>query len=425
MLDRVAQLWRVRDIRKRILIILGLLLVFRVTAHVPIPGVDLSALRTFFGSNQLLGLLNIFSGGALENFSLAMLGVGPYITASIIMQLLQMIVPRLEALAKEGEYGQQKINQWTRLLTLPLAILQAYATITLLRQQGQGIIGSLSILDWATAIAAITGGTIFLMWLGELISEQKLGNGISLLIFAGIVASLPSQLQQTLATFDPTQLFSLLGFVALGTVTIAAVAFMTEAQRNVPVSYARRVRGMRVFGGVDSHLPMRVNQAGVIPIIFAVSIILFPPLIAQFFISSPVGWIASVARGTVSLFQSTGLFYGVTYFLLVVVFTYFYTAVVFHPQKIAENLQQQGGFVPGIRPGLHTTQYLQYVSNRIIPAGALFLGVIAVLPVIVQATFGLRNLVLGGTSLLIVVSVVLETVKQIESQLLVREYEGF
>lgn len=425
MLDRVAQLWRVRDIRKRILIILGLLLVFRVTAHVPIPGVDLAALRTFFGSNQLLGLLNIFSGGALENFSLAMLGVGPYITASIIMQLLQMIVPRMEALSKEGEYGQQKINQWTRLLTLPLAILQAYATITLLRQQGQGIIGSLSVLDWATAIAAITGGTLFLMWLGELISEQKLGNGISLLIFAGIVASLPSQLQQTLATFDPTQLFSLLGFVALGVVTIAAVAFMTEAQRNVPVSYARRVRGMRVFGGVDSHLPMRVNQAGVIPIIFAVSIILFPPLIAQFFINSPVGWIASVARGTVSLFQSTGLFYGVTYFLLVVVFTYFYTAVVFHPQKIADNLQQQGGFVPGIRPGLHTAQYLQYVSNHIIPAGALFLGVIAVLPLIVQATFGLRNLVLGGTSLLIVVSVVLETVKQIEAQLLVREYEGF
>lgn len=425
MLDRITQLWRIREIRNRFLIILGLLLVFRVVAHVPIPGVDLAALRTFFNSNQLLGLLNIFSGGNLENFSVAMLGVGPYITASIIMQLLTMIVPRIEELSKEGEYGRQKINQWTRLLTVPLAALQAFGTIQLLRQQGQGIVSALSSLEWATAIASIIAGTVFLMWLGELISEQKLGNGISLLIFAGIVSGLPSALQRTLATFDPTQIFNLLGFVALGVITIAGVAFMTEAQRNVPVSYARRVRGMRVFGGVDSHLPLRVNQAGVIPIIFAISIVLFPPLIAQFFVNSPLGLVATVARGTVSLFRSTGLFYGLTYFVLVVVFTYFYTAVVFHPQKIGENLQKQGGFVPGIRPGLQTAQYLQYVSNRIIPAGAIFLGVIAILPLIVQATFGLQNLVLGGTSLLIVVSVVLETVKQIEAQLLVREYEGF
>ncbi len=425
MIEKVSQLWRIKEIRNRILVILGILFVVRVAAHVPIPGVDVTALRSFFGSNQLLGLLSIFSGGALENFSVVMLGVGPYITASIIFQLLTMIIPRLEEIQKEGEQGQQRINQWTRLLTVPLAILQAFATITLLRQQGQGLVGAFTPFEFVTAIMMITAGTIFLMWLGELISEQKLGNGISLIIFAGIVVRLPSAVQQTIAVFDPSKIFSILAFIVLGVVTIAGVVYMTEAQRNVPVSYARRIRGNRVFGGVDSHLPLRVNQAGVIPIIFAISLILFPPLIAQFFVQSPVGWMASLAQKTVQLFQGTGLFYLVTYFLLVVIFTYFYTAVVFHPQKIAENLQKQGGFIPGIRPGAHTAQYLGYVSNRIIPAGALFLGVIAILPILVQNAFNLRNFVIGGTSLLIVVSVVLETVKQIEAQLLVREYEGF
>lgn len=425
MLAKLTQLWKVREIRSRILFVLALLIAFRILAHIPIPGVDLENLRSFFGSNQLLGLLNIFSGGALENFSVVMLGVGPYITASIIFQLLTMIVPRLEELAKEGEQGQQRINQWTRLLTVPLAVLQAYGTIVLLRQQGRGIIGDFSPFQLTTAIVSITAGTILLMWLGELISEKKIGNGISLLIFAGIVAQLPLGLQQALAVFDPTKIFTVLVFLVLALVTIAGVTYMTEAQRNVPVSYARRIRGMRIFGGVDSHLPLRVNQAGVIPIIFAISLILFPPLIAQFFVNSPVGWIASLARGTTSLFQQTGLFYAAVYFALVVAFTYFYTAVVFHPHKVAENLQKQGGFIPGIRPGAHTSEYLGYVSNRIIPAGALFLGVIAILPIIVQNAFAVGNLVIGGTSLLIVVSVVLETVKQIEAQLLVREYEGF
>ncbi len=424
MWEKLSQIWRIKEVRAKLLIVLGLLVVFRIAAHVPIPGVDVSQLKEFFGSNQLLGLLNVFSGGALENFSLVMLGVGPYITASIIFQLLQMIIPKLEEIAKDGERGHQRINQWTRLLTVPLAILQAYATITLLRQQGQGIIGTLSAFDLITAMVTITGGTMFLMWIGELISEQKVGNGISLIIFAGIVAQLPLSIQQFVATFDPTQLPTVLLFLAIGLITIAGVVFVTEAQRNIPVSYARRVRGNRVYGGVNTHLPMRVNQAGVIPIIFAVSLVLIPSLVAQFFVNSPNAALSGIAQWMVQHFQG-GPIYGALYFLLVFVFTYFYTSVIFHPHQIAENLQKQGGFIPGIRPGSHTAQYLGYVSNRIILAGALFLGVIAVLPTIMQSATGTQTFVVGGTSLLIVVSVVIETVKQIESQLLVRDYEGF
>jgi preprotein translocase subunit SecY len=423
-LNTLRTLWQVKDLRNKILFVLGMLVAFRVIAHVPLPGVDLTALKNFFNSNQLLGLLNLFSGGGLENFSIVALGVGPYITSSIIFQLLTMIVPALERLSKEGERGQQKINQWTRWLTVPLAALQAYSTIVLLRQQGQGIVSDLSPLQWTTAIVSITAGSMLLLWVGELISEKKIGNGVSLIIFAGIVASLPQNFQQTLAVFDSTKALPFLLFVGLGLVTVAAVVFITEAQRNIPVSYARRIRGNRVFGGVDSHLPMRVNQAGVIPIIFAISIILFPPLIAQFFLSAKVGWIASAASWVVANFRQ-GLVYSVVYFVLVVAFTYFYTAVVFHPQQVAENLQKSGGFVPGIRPGRHTSEYLSYVLNRIILAGALFLGVVAILPNIAQGLTGITTLVLGGTSLLIVVSVVIETVKQIESQLVMRDYEGF
>jgi preprotein translocase subunit SecY len=424
MLEKLGQVWRVRDLRMKILFVLAMLVVFRMIAHIPIPGVDTEALRRFFSSNQLLGLLNVFSGGGLENFSIVMLGVGPYITASIIFQLLTMIIPALERLSKEGEQGYHKINQWTRMLTVPLAALQAFSTITLLRQQGGGIIPAMSSFDLITAVVAITGGTMFLMWIGELISEKKIGNGISLLIFAGIVAQLPISLQRTLATFDPTKIFTYLLIAAVGLITIAGIVFITEAQRNIPVSYARRIRGNRVFGGVDTHLPLRVNQAGVIPIIFAVSLVVFPPLIAQFFANSPIGLLAAAARGTTSLFQNQ-LFYAAIYFVLVFAFTYFYTSVVFHPQQISENLQKQGGFVPGIRPGQHTAGYLSYVSNRIMLAGALFLGAIAVLPNILQSTTQITTLVVGGTSLLIVVAVVIETVKQIDAQLVMRDYEGF
>ncbi|MFH0951720.1 MAG: preprotein translocase subunit SecY [Patescibacteria group bacterium] len=420
---KLSQLWRVKELRNKILYVLWILVIFRVAAHIPIPGIDTGALKEFLGSNQLLGLLNVFSGGALENFSVVMLGVGPYITASIIMQLLTMIIPQLEELQKEGEAGQHKINQWTRYMTVPLAALQAYGTIHILKLQGQGIIPAMSLWQLSIAIITITAGSVFLMWLGELISEKKIGNGVSLIIFAGIVAGLPLQLQQTIAIFDASQLINLGIFVALALITIAGVVFINDGQRKVPVTYARRIRGNRVFGGMTSHLPMRVNQAGVIPIIFAIALVLMPSLVAQFFVNSGSAIVANTAQWIVNNFQA-GLLYGVLYFVLVVAFTYFYTSVIFHPDQISENLQKQGGFIPGIRPGRMTAEYLSYVSNRIILAGALFLGIIAVLPNIAQALTHIQTLVLGGTSLLIVVSVVIETVKQIDAQLVMRDYEG-
>ncbi len=424
MLEKLSQIWKVRDLRAKVLFVLAMLFIFRIVAHIPLPGVDIVALRNFFNSNQLFGLLNVFSGGGYDTFSLVMLGVGPYITSSIIFQLLTMIIPALERMQKEGEQGQQRINQWQRMLTVPLAALQAFATITLLKQQGQGIIPELSRFDLISAIVAITAGTMFLMWIGELITEKKIGNGISLIIFAGIVASVPTTVQQTITVFDPTKIFTYLLIAAIFIVTIAAIVFITEAQRNIPVSYARRIRGNRVFGGVDTHLPLRVNQAGVIPIIFAVSLVVFPPLIAQFFQRSQYAWLAASSVKTIALFQNP-IFYAAVYFVLVVAFTYFYTTVVFHPQQIAENLQKQGGFIPGIRPGQNTSDYLNYVSNRIMLAGALFLGTVAILPNLMQQATQISTLVVGGTSLLIVVSVVIETVKQIDAQLVMRDYEGF
>lgn len=424
MLEKLSQIWKVRDLRAKVVFVLVMLFIFRIVAHIPLPGVDIVALRNFFNSNQLFGLLNVFSGGGFDSFSLVMLGVGPYITSSIIFQLLTMIIPALERMQKEGEQGQQRINQWQRILTVPLAALQAFATITLLKQQGQGIIPELSRFDLVSAIIAITAGTMFLMWMGELITEKKIGNGISLIIFAGIVASVPTTVQQTITVFDPTKIFTYLLITSIFIVTIAAIVFITEAQRNIPVSYARRIRGNRVFGGVDTHLPLRVNQAGVIPIIFAVSLVVFPPLIAQFFQNSKYAWLAASAVKTIALFQNP-LFYAAVYFVLVVAFTYFYTTVVFHPQQIAENLQKQGGFIPGIRPGQNTADYLNYVSNRIMLAGALFLGTVAILPNLMQQATQISTLVVGGTSLLIVVSVVIETVKQIDAQLVMRDYEGF
>ena len=425
MFAKLIQIWKARDIRKRILFVLAMLLVFRIAAHIPLPGIDASALGDFFSSNQLFGLLNLFSGGGLENFSIVMMGVGPYITASIIIQLLTMIVPKMEALSKEGEYGQQKINQYTRLLTVPLAIIQAYGFIILLQQQSQvDLIGHLTFFELATAMVVSTAGTMFLMWLGELITEKKVGNGISLMIFAGIVAGLPSALRNTLAVYDQTQLVSILGFIAIGIVTIVGIVFVTEGQRNIPVSYARHVSGNRSVGGVNTYLPLRVNQAGVIPIIFALSVILFPPMIARFFQFATTPWIANAANFVIELFANQW-FYGIFYFVTVFFFTYFYTAVIFKPEQIAENLQKQGGFIPGIRPGRNTEQYLGAIMNRIILAGAVFLGLISVLPLVVQSATGIQTLAIGGTSLLIVVAVVIESMKQIDSQLVMRDYEGF
>jgi preprotein translocase subunit SecY len=419
-MEKLAAIWKTKDLRASIIFVLLMLVVFRLAAHIPVPGVDPSALRELFASNQILGLMNLFSGGGMENFSIVMMGVGPYITSSIIFQLLGMIVPALEEMNKE-EAGRQKINMWTRWATIPLAAIQAYAMINLLRSSSAGVITSLSPFDFVAMVITISAGTIFLMWIGELISEKKIGNGISLLIFAGIIASLPTSVQQLMVNYDPSMLFTIIGFAVIAVITVVGVVIINEGQRNIPVQYARQVRGQRAFGGSSTHLPLRVNMAGVIPIIFAISVILFPSMVAQFFVNASNPMLASIAQKTITLFQNQ-LIYGISYFVLVFAFTYFYTEIVFHPSRIAENLQKQGGFIPGIRPGSHTTQYLSFTTRRIIFAGALFLAIIAVLPLIMQYFSGIQSLAIGGTSLLIVVSVVIETVKQIESQLTMRQY---
>jgi preprotein translocase subunit SecY len=420
--EKLHQIWKDHDLRRSILFVLGLLVVVRIAAHIPVPGVDINALRQFFGSSQILGLLNMFSGGAMDKFSLVALGVGPYITASIILQLLAMIIPALEEITKEGEAGQKKMNHWTRLLTIPLALLQGFSMIRLLQQSGRGIIGAISTGQFLQMMLILTAGTMFLMWIGEIISEKKVGNGVSLIILAGIVADIPTAIQRTLITFDTAQIINIAAFLVLAVLTVAAVIFITEGQRNIPVSYAKHVRGNRMYGGFDTHLPLKVNQTGMIPIIFAVAIVMFPPLIGQMFLHAQSALLRNVAQFTIDLFNNQ-IFYGIFYFILVFGFTYFYTAVVFHPHQIADNLQKQGGFVPGLRPGHQTADYLAKVSSRIMLAGALFLGIVAVLPLIVQPLTGITTMAISGASLLIVVSVVLETVRQIDSQLVMRDYE--
>ena len=410
------------ELRKKILIILGLLLVFRLFAAIPIPGVDTARLGSFLSSNQLLGFLNIFSGGALSNLSIVMLGVGPYITATIIMQLLTMIFPNLkEIYYEQGEIGRAKFNRLSHYLTVPLAGLQSYGFLNILI--AQQVLLPLSAFDVLRNILLITAGSLFLMWLGDLITEQKLGNGISLLIFAGIVSGLPATIQGVLLSYDPSLLPTYLAFLILGIAVIAGVVFINEGERKIPVSDAKRIRGNRVYGGVSSYLPLKVNQAGVIPIIFAISLLLFPQFLAQ--ISAFISPDLSIRLNNLvnRLFANQGI-YSLAYFSLVVLFTYFYTAITFDPEEISKNLQRSGGFVPGIRPGHPTGEYLMKVINRTTLFGALFLGTIAVLPNLTQIITGIQLLSIGGTALLIVVSVALEIMKQVNSQLVMREYEG-
>lgn len=423
----IQKIWKTPEIRRSVFFIFGLMIVVRIASHIPIPGIDAKGLSSYFEGNQFLGLLDVFSGGALSNFSVIMLGLGPYITASIIFQLLGMIIPKLEEIQKEGESGQKRINQWTRLLTVPLAMLQGYGTITILQQSGKSLnlIPTLDVWQWVVALATVTAGSMFLMWLGELISERNLGNGVSLLIFAGIIAGFPTRIQQLLATYDSSQLPTFIAVTAMAIVTIAGVVYVTEAQRKIPVSYARQMRSGGSTGGVKSHLPLRVNQAGVIPIIFAISFVVFPPLIAQFLQGYHLVWLDPSLAFIIKWFNNN-VVYAIIYFVLVVAFSYFYTAVVFKPEQVAENLQKNGAFIPGIRPGKPTADYLQFVSTRILLAGALFLGLIAILPLALKAGLGgsFSSLAIGGTSLLIVVSVALETVKQVEAQLSIRDYDN-
>lgn len=427
-MQKFLQIFKLPDLRNKIIAVALLMAATRFLAHIPIPGIDVDRLRAFFQQNQFFGLLDIFSGGGLSNVSIAMIGLSPYITASIIIQLLTILIPKLQEMQKEGgEAGRAKLNQYTRYISVPLAALQAFGTILLFTRGGGGaapVISALSPFDWFVTILSVTAGSLILMWIGEWITDYNIGNGISLIIFAGIVARLPEFASQGIAIYDPSTLPTLIGFGIVGLLVVAGVVVITEAQRNIPVSYAKRVRGNKLYGGVSTHLPLRINTAGVIPIIFAISVMLFPGIIANFFVHANNAYVANAAAYVVDLFNNR-IFYDAAYFLLVVVFTYFYTAVIFNPEEVAENIQRQGGFIPGLRPGSQTAEFLYKVLNRITLAGAVFLGIIAIMPFLFQSATKSANLTFGGTSLLIVVAVVIETVKQIESQLIVRDYEGF
>lgn len=411
------------EVRRKLLFTLGVFVVFRIFAYIPVAGVNLASLKTLFSQNQFLGLLDIFSGGTLANFSVMALGLNPYINASIILQLATLVFPKLEQLSKEGEAGRQKINQYTRMLTVPLSILQAFGMYALLRSQG--IISVLTPLYLASFVVTMVAGTMLLVWLGELITEKGLGNGVSILIFAGIVGRIPVIIGQTLSTATGENLTNLFTFLGMGIAVIAAIVFMNDATRKIPVYYAKRARGNKLYGGQSTHLPLRLNQAGVIPIIFAVSLVLLPSLISNYLGGSPNEQIRNIALSLGAMFNPSGFSYNIVYFLLVVGFTYFYTAVIFNPKKIAEEIQKYGGFIPGVRPGTPTAKYLTYILARITLVGAFFLGFIAILPTVAQGITGVQTLLLGGTGILIVVSVVLETVRNLEAQLVMRSYDTF
>lgn len=420
--DTSLRIWKIKELRNSLLFLLAMVTVFRVAAHITVPGIDPSGLSTFLNSNQFLGLLNVFSGGTLESFSIVAIGVAPYITSSITFQLLGMIFPQVEEMQKEAS-GRDTLNRWTRYATAPLALVQGYGLITIIQQQGGTLSSGFDISGFSLVVALLSmmAGTIFLMWLGELITERGVGNGISIIILAGIVSAVPGIIQQIVATYTSADLFNVLMYVGLTVATVVVVVVINEGQRNVPVQYARGVRGGN-SQKVQSHLPMRVNLGGMIPIIFAISIIVFPPLLAQFFSDARSEIVQRVAEWIIQIFADN-LFYGIVFFLLVFGFTFFYASVIFRPEQVAENLQKQGGFIPGVRPGEQTQKYLEWLRNRILLGGALFLSLIAVLPLLVQAATGSPNLTIGGASILIVVAVVIDMVKQIEAQVAMRKYE--
>jgi preprotein translocase subunit SecY len=424
-METLSKIWGYKDIRNKLLVVLGLLVATRIIAHIPMPGVDLEQLRHFFQQNQIFGLLNLFSGGTISNFSVALMGVSPYITSSIIFQLLAMLIPKLEEMQKEGESGKNKINQYTRLLTVPLAITQGYGMLYLLRSQG--IIPGWDLYQLIIMLISITAGSMILMWIGEIITSKGIGNGISMIITIGILSGLPSQIRNTASIIslgDAEKIISIIIFAVIAIIVIAGIVLVTEGQRNLPVSYAKRARGAGSFSPVNSFLPIKVNTAGVIPIIFAMSMMVVPGVAAKFFENASSAWISSSATFVGDLFEKN-IFYGASYFILVVLFTYFYTYVVFKPDQISENLQKQGGFIPGIRPGNETTKYLGNIITRITLTSSIFLGLVAVLPFIIQAITNIETLVIGGTGILIVVSVVIETMNQLQAQLTMHTYDNY
>lgn len=418
--NKIKLVWTDASLRKKILFVLCALVVFRLLASIPIPSIDTAELSRFLTNNQFFGILNIFSGGGLSNLSIIMLGVGPYITSSIIMQLLTIMVPSLKRIYhEEGEAGRKKFTQYSRLLTVPLAAIQGFSLLAIL--ESKHILVNLTAFDRITNLIIVVAGSLFIMWIGELISEFGIGNGVSLLIFAGIVSSLPAEINQLIFTFDVSQIPLMLVFIVAGALIIAGVVMVTEAERPIPVTYAKQVRGMKMYGGGSTYLPLRVNQAGVIPIIFALSILMFPQMIGNFLASSTNAIVMKISHVLVS-FSQTSWFYAVLYFILVFLFTYFYTAVTFDPEALSTNLQKNGAFIPGIRPGPSTSSYISKVLNRITLLGAIFLGFIAVLPIVMQSVTGITSLAIGGTALLIVVSVVLDLIKKIDAQISMREY---
>jgi preprotein translocase subunit SecY len=417
--DKLKRALEDRGIRNRLLFIVFALLVFRALAAIPVPGIDLLRLEQFFANNEFFGLLNLFAGGGLSNLSIVMLGVGPYITASIILQLMTVLFPRMKALYhEEGEAGRRKFNQYSRMLTVPLAAFQAFAYLTLLTRQGA--IAPLSPFEIGINILVITAGSLLLMWIGELITEFGIGNGVSVLIFAGIIAGLPSIASQILFTYDPAQIPVYLAFLAATVLVILGVITVTESERPIPITYAKQSRGTVSYGNIPTYLPLRLNQAGVMPIIFALSILLFPQMLFGIF-SGRSGFMGDLFTHYTAFTQNL-LLYGIAYFLLVFFFTFFYTAVTFEPETVATNLQKSGAFIPGVRPGTTTNEYIGSIMTRVTFIGALFLGVIAVLPIAMQAATGIPSLALGGTALLIVVGVVTDITKRIDAQVAMREY---
>lgn len=430
-IEKITQIFKIEELRNKIYFVLGIFLVFRVMSNIPMPGINPDRMQEFFQELGMLRFASALTGGALDRFSIVMLGLGPYITAVIIMQLMTMIVPALERLQKEeGEVGRQKINQYGRILTIPFAFLQGFGMITLF--QREGVIDPMSSMQVIISLFTITAGTILLMWLGELITQKGIGNGVSLLIFAGIIVNFPNNIYRMILDIidfpGAIQSYILLFFMII--VTIVGVVFFNEARRNIPVSYAKRVRGKKLYGGSSTYLPLNLNPAGVIPIIFAFSIGFIPSVLGQFF-SGVEGFVGTASMFIVNFFDNLWTF-GFLIFILVFFFTYFYTAVTFDPKNVAENLQKMGGFIPGIRPGTSTIKYLAYVLNRTLFLGGFFLAVIAILPWIIQGLIQLITgeqiqgfeFLIGGASVLIIVSVILETIKQINSQLQMRDYES-
>lgn len=421
MFKNLVSLLKVPDLRRKLLIVFFLLFVFRVLATIPLPNVNKDQLKIFLTGNQFFGLFNVFTGGAFDNISLGLLGIGPYITSSIIFQLLTLVFPSLKEMIREGtDKERAKFEQYQRLLAVPLALLQGFGFLNTLRSQGVIIFNSP--FDFIRSLIIVMASSMFIMWLAELITEQKLGNGASMIIFAGIVINFPREIFQTIITATPEMIPSIILFFILGLLIIVGVVFISRGERRIPVSYAKQVRGTKIYGGASTYLPLRINQAGVIPIIFALSIMSFPQMISQFMSASKNIYLLKIAL-ILKNFRQESLIYLLLYFLLVIVFTFFYTMITFEPQSISDNLQKRGGFIPGYRPGKVTSQYLSNVSQKITIFGAIFLGIIALLPILMQKFTGITTFAIGGTSLLIMVEVAIEIMNNIESQLIMREYE--